>query len=69
MLYANTNGKENKTMSKGDVYENCGCKWLVDDVYTTDDPDLFYKTRFRAHVIEKPEGYDGATEIDAALSF
>lgn len=55
-------------MKKGDIFENFGCKWVVDDVYETSNPELFYKTRYKAHIIEAPKGYNGVTEIDAALT-
>ncbi len=55
-------------MKKGDIFTNFGAKWIVDDVYTTDNPELFHKTRFHAHVIEAPKGYEGAMVMDAALT-
>lgn len=59
-------------MYKGQIFENFGCIWIVDDIYTVPKPDmekydLIYSTRYKAHVIEAPDGYLGITEIDAAL--
>lgn len=54
-------------MKKGDIFNNFGCKWVVDEVYTTDNPELYYKTRYRAHVTEAPKDYIGIREIDCAL--
>ena len=54
-------------MRKGDIFEQFGCKWLVTSVYTTSNPELVYKTRYHAIVIEAPENYEGVREIDAGL--
>lgn len=36
---------------KGDIFERGGCLWIVDNVYTTDDPDLYYKERITIRCI------------------
>lgn len=53
-------------LEAGDTYRNFGCIWLVDSVYTTDNPDLFHKRRIRSHVIKAPEDYNGVRNIDCA---
>ena len=63
-------------MKKGDIYKNFGVTWIVDSVYNASEREimsvnnpygLFYRKRFKAHVIEPYEGYTGITELDAAL--
>lgn len=59
-------------MKKGKVFKMFGCTWIVDDVYSLSDEymrthRLFYRNRYRAHVIEAPEGYKGIRELDCAL--
>lgn len=58
-------------MKKGDTYENFGCTWIVDDIYTVSEElikefELVYTQRIKAHVIKAPIGYEGIREIDAA---
>lgn len=63
-------------MKKGDTFNNFGCTWVVDYVYEVGSAELIslgnpfglrFKKRFRAHVVEAPEGYQGVREMDAAL--
>ena len=57
-------------MKIGQIYNNFGCKWIVDDIYKVDPEtvkahELYYNIRYKAHVIEAPDGYKGIREIDA----
>ena len=63
-------------MKKGETFKNFGCTWMIDDIYEVDSAELIslgnlfglrFKKRFRAHVVEAPEGYQGIMEMDAAL--
>ena len=36
---------------KGDTFEKGGCLWVVDNVYVTDNPDLYYKDRMTIRCI------------------
>lgn len=59
-------------MKQGDKLKVFGCTWVVDDVYDLSDEEmeirgLRYKTRYKAHAVETPDGYMGITELDAAL--
>ena len=64
-------------MKKGSIFQDFGCTWIVDDVYTVpaaqlmsrDNPyGLTHRKRLRAHVIEAPEEYKGIREIDAGMA-
>ena len=59
-------------MKQGDKFKLFRCTWIVDEVYDLPDEEverlgLRYKTRYKAHAIETPDGYMGITELDAAL--
>ena len=63
-------------MKKGETFKNFGCTWMIDEIYEVGSAELIslgnpfglrFKKRFRAHVVEAPEGYQGLREIDAAL--
>ena len=42
-------------LQEGDTYRNFNAIWVVDKIYTVDDPTLWYKLRIKSHVIkEKP---------------
>lgn len=55
-------------------HEVNGCIWHLDEVRKLSDKemkenDLYCRYRYKAHVISVPEGYAGATEICAGISF
>lgn len=51
-------------LQAGDTYRNFGCIWLVDAVYTVEDPELWYKVRIKSHVIKKSPTYKGDGVMD-----
>lgn len=36
---------------KGDIFERGGCLWIVDNVYVTDNPELYHKERITVRCI------------------
>ena len=64
-------------MKVGDTYKCFGATWIVDHIYntpkewmmSTENPfGLVHPVRYHSHVIEAPEGYNGATEMDTAYT-
>lgn len=52
---------------------NFGCTWVLDEIRKLSDKemkenDLYCRYRFKAHVTEYPEGYNGAMEMDAGFN-
>lgn len=52
----------------GDTYRNFNAIWVVDKIYTVDDPTLWYKLRIKSHVIKKSPMYKGIGTMDCAYS-
>ena len=46
-------------LQEGDTYRNFNAIWVVDKIYTVDDPTLWYKLRIKSHVIKKSCFYHG----------
>lgn len=40
-------------LQEGDTYRHFNAIWVVDKIYTVDDPTLWYKLRIKSHVIKK----------------
>lgn len=40
-------------LQEGDTYRNFNAIWVVDKIYTVDDPTLWYELRIKSHVIKK----------------
>lgn len=55
-------------LQEGDTYRNFNAIWVVDKIYTVDDPTLWYKLRIRSHVIKKSPMYKGIGTMDCAYS-
>lgn len=53
---------------EGDTYRNFNAIWVVDKIYTVDDPTLWYKLRIKSHVIKKSPMYKGIGTMDCAYS-
>ena len=54
-------------MGVGDLFRLPNSIWMVDRVYKTDNPDLYYKTRFTASVVCSDYLFAGSTTLDAGL--
>lgn len=55
-------------LHEGDTYRNFNVIWVVDKIYTVDDPTLWYKLRIKSHVIKKSPMYKGIGTMDCAYS-
>lgn len=55
-------------LQEGDTYRNFNAIWVVDKIYTVDDPTLWYKLRIKSHVIKKSPMYKGVGTMDCAYS-
>lgn len=55
-------------LQEGDTYRNFNAIWVVDKIYTVDDPTLWYKLRIKSHVIKKGPMYKGIGTMDCAYS-
>ena len=55
-------------LQEGDTYRNFNAIWVVDKIYTVDDPTLWYKLRIKSHVIKKSPMYKGICTMDCAYS-
>ena len=55
-------------LQEGDTYRNFNAIWVVDKIYTVDDPTLWYKIRIKSHVIKKSPMYKGIGTMDCAYS-
>lgn len=55
-------------LQEGDTYRNFNAIWVVDKIYTVDDPTLWYKLRIKSHVIKKIPMYKGIGTMDCAYS-
>ena len=55
-------------LQEGDTYRNFNAIWVVDKIYTGDDPTLWYKLRIKSHVIKKSPMYKGIGTMDCAYS-
>lgn len=55
-------------LQEGDTYRNFNAIWVVDKIYTVDDPTLWYKLRIKSHVIKKSPMYKGIDTMDCAYS-
>lgn len=55
-------------LQEGDTYRNFNAIWVVDKIYTVDDPTLWYKLRIKSHVIKKRPMYKGIGTMDCAYS-
>lgn len=55
-------------LQEGDTYRNFNAIWVVDKIYTVDDPTLWYKLRIKSHVIKKSTMYKGICTMDCAYS-
>ena len=55
-------------LQEGDTYRNFNANWVVDKIYTVDDPTLWYKLRIKSHVIKKSPMYKGIGTMDCAYS-
>ena len=55
-------------LQEGDTYRNFNAIWIVDTIYTVDDPTLWYKLRIKSHVIKKSPMYKGIGTMDCAYS-
>ena len=55
-------------LQEGDTYRNFNAIWVVDKIYTVDDPTLWYKLRIKSHVIKKNPMYKGIGTMDCAYS-
>lgn len=55
-------------LQEGDTYRNFNAIWVVDKIYTVDDPTLWYKLRIKSHVIKKSPMYKGIGTVDCAYS-
>lgn len=55
-------------LQEGDTYRNFNAIWVVDKIYTVDDPTLWYKLRIKSHVIKKSHMYKGIGTMDCAYS-
>lgn len=55
-------------LQEGDTYRNFNAIWVVDKIYTVDDPTLWYKLRIKSHVIKKSPMYKGIGTMECAYS-
>lgn len=55
-------------LQEGDTYRNFNAIWVVDKIYTVDDPTLWYELRIKSHVIKKSLMYKGIGTMDCAYS-
>lgn len=55
-------------LQEGDTYRNFNAIWVVDKIYTVDDPTLWYELRIKSHVIKKSPMYKGIGTMDCAYS-
>lgn len=55
-------------LQEGDTYRNFNAIWVVDKIYTVDDPTLWYKLRIKSHVIKKSPMYKGIGTMDCVYS-
>lgn len=55
-------------LQEGDTYRNFNAIWVVDKIYTVDDPTLWYKLRIKSHVIKKSPMFKGIGTMDCAYS-
>ena len=55
-------------LQEGDTYRNFNAIWVVDKIYTVDDPTRWYKLRIKSHVIKKSPMYKGIGTMDCAYS-
>lgn len=55
-------------LQEGDTYRNFNAIWVVDKIYTVDDPTLWYEFRIKSHVIKKSPMYKGIGTMDCAYS-
>lgn len=55
-------------LQEGDTYRNFNAIWVVDKIYTVDDPTLWYKLRIKSRVIKKSPMYKGIGTMDCAYS-
>lgn len=55
-------------LQEGDTYRNFNAIWVVDKIYTVDDPTLWYKLRIKSPVIKKSPMYKGIGTMDCAYS-
>ena len=55
-------------LQEGDTYRNFNAIWVVDKIYTVDDPTLWYKIRIKSHVLKKSPMYKGIGTMDCAYS-
>lgn len=55
-------------LQEGDTYRNFNAIWVVDKIYTVDDPTLWCKLRIKSHVIKKSPMYKGIGTMDCAYS-
>lgn len=55
-------------LQEGDTYRTFNAIWVVDEIYTVDDPTLWYKLRIKSHVIKKSPMYKGIGTMDCAYS-
>lgn len=55
-------------LQEGDTYRHFNVIWVVDKIYTVDDPTLWYKLRIKSHVIKKSPMYKGIGTMDCAYN-
>lgn len=55
-------------LQEGAAYRHFNAIWVVDKIYTVDDPTLWYKLRIKSHVIKKSPMYKGIGTMDCAYS-
>lgn len=55
-------------LQEGDTYRNFNAIWVVDKIYTVDDPTLWYELIIKSHVIKKSPMYKGIGTMDCAYS-
>ena len=55
-------------LQEGDIYRHFNAIWVLDKIYTVDDPTLWYKLRIKSHVIKKSPMYKGIGTMDCAYS-
>lgn len=55
-------------LQEGATYRHFNAIWVVDKIYTVDDPTLWYKLRIKSHVIKKSPMYKGIGTMGCAYS-
>lgn len=50
-------------LQEGDTYRNFNAIWVVDKIYTVDDPTLWYELRIKSHVIKKSHASMNAQSV------